>query len=84
MELVEKLVGNSLPETAKYYSNPVIQRVGYLLDSIGQENLSNNLAEFIQSRKPVYSFLNPAEGRDRINRNVRWKLFINEELEFDL
>lgn len=84
MELFEKLGGNSLVETAEYYPNPVIQRVGYLLNVIGRENLSDNLAEFIQTRNPVYSFLNPAESRERINKNVRWKLFINEELEFDL
>jgi len=84
MELSEKLSGNSLVETAEYYPNPVIQRVGYLLDVIGRENLSDNLAEFIRTRKPVYSFLNPSESRERTNQNARWKLFINEELEFDL
>lgn len=84
MELSEKLDNTALVETAEYYPMPVIQRVGYLLDVIGQENLSNNLAELIQARNTVYSFLNPAESRERINKNVRWKLFINEELEFDL
>ena len=84
MELSEKLNMTSLVETAEYYPNPVIQRVGYLLDVVGQEDLSDNLAEFIRTTNPVYSFLNPSESRERTNQNARWKLFINEELEFDL
>ncbi len=84
MELSEKLSGNSLVETAEYYPMPIVQRAGYLLDISGQDNLSNILAEFIKTMNPVYSFLNPAESRERTNKNARWKLFINEELEFDL
>ena len=84
MELSEKIDNTVLVETAEYYPMPIVQRVGYLLDVIGQEDLSDNLAEFIRITNPVYSFFNPSENRERTNKNARWKLFINEELEFDL
>ena len=74
MELSEKLNMTSLVETAEYYPNPIIQRVGYLLDVVGLEDLSDNLAGFIRTTNPVYSFLNPSESRERTNQNARWKL----------
>lgn len=84
IELSEKLNNTVLVETAEFYPTSIIQRVGYLLEIIGQENLSQNLASLVQKRKPQYSYLNTLEGRDRINKNNRWMLFVNEELEFDL
>ncbi len=84
IELSEKLNSTALIETAKLYQTSIFQRVGYLLEMIGQENLSKNLAKLVNQRNPQYSFLNTIESKDRINKNKRWKLIVNEELEFDL
>jgi predicted transcriptional regulator of viral defense system len=84
IELSERLTAKALLETAQFYPIPIIQRAGYLLEIIGQNDLANILRGHIQYRNPVYTFLNPSGNRERINKHTHWKLFINQEMEFDL
>jgi len=84
IELSERLTAKALVETAQFYPNPIIQRAGYLLEIIECESLASTLGEYIQHRNPAHSFLNPSGNRKRINMHTIWKLFINQEMEFDL
>lgn len=84
IELSEQFNAKTLVETAQFYPNPIVQRTGYLLERIEYENLASNLGEYIQHIKPASSFLNPSGNKERINKHTLWKLFINQELEFDL
>ena len=60
------------------------QRLGYILDFVGAEKKADQLAQWIQSRKPSYGYLVRSRDEETVNRNDRWNLYINTELETDI
>lgn len=63
----------------------MLQRLGYLLDITEHEELSEVVYAVLLLRKPVnYIWLSPGEDLDIIEKNERWNINVNEEVELDI
>ena len=62
----------------------VVQRLGYLLELQGIEALANIVEKFLQSKKLRTQPLVSGITTKGFQRNRRWELFINYEVESDL
>lgn len=63
----------------------VLQRLGYLLDLTQNNVLSEIVHHHLSYRKPInYIWLVPGESLDILEKNDRWKININEEVELDI
>ena len=63
----------------------VLQRLGYLLDITEHEELGDVVYEALLLRKPVnYIWLSPGEDVNIIEKNERWHINVNEEVELDI
>ena len=60
------------------------QRLGYILDFVGAEKKADQLAQWVQSRKASFGYLVRSGDEETVNRNDRWNLYINTELETDI
>lgn len=82
-----QLKPDTLVETAKkgLYEWPIIQRLGYFLSLAGAsgEALTEPLAEWISSEKPRYIPLVPDKAYKETEKNLRWRIFVNESIEAD-
>jgi predicted transcriptional regulator of viral defense system len=86
VELVEKIDGEKLSQLANTSKDVAwIQRLGYLLDFIGEATLSSKLHNRLNYLRIQRRYLLPNYP---INKNVKldkkWQVFINAELETDL
>ena len=83
-ELAEKIDAKRLLEMAA--SSPIawMQRLGYLLDKLGEEKRANILAEYINEKNPARIPLVPALTTRGSKSNRRWKLLINATVEADI
>ncbi len=62
-----------------------IQRLGYLIDRFSKnKTASRGLHKLIEERHPSFIFLRPDIRKGVIERNHKWNLFINTEVEPDL
>lgn len=82
-ELVERLERKALAEIAPLVRVPDVQRLGYLLDTIGESKVAGDLALWLQTQKPRPTALHPGEAADADAHN-RWRIRPNAELELDL
>jgi len=82
-ELAETLDPRRLAEAAPHVERSVAQRAGWLLDRVGDGNLTHPLAEWLARQVafpvPLRSDL-PSEGRPR---DERWRVVINDDIEVD-
>lgn len=83
-ELAEKLDGERLAELGPLSPIPWAQRLGYLLERVGQTSRSEQLAVFVAQRATETASLVPGGERGDAPRNERWKLRINSDVEPDL
>jgi predicted transcriptional regulator of viral defense system len=60
------------------------QRLGYLLDLIGEADLAEDLAEYVNNKNAVPIPLSPTQPHKGIRQNMRWRLFANEKVEPEL
>lgn len=83
-ELAEELDGQTLAEVAALYPTPTAQRLGYLLDSIGEENRATELHASLteERRRPVP--LVPGEPVGDLSGDPRWNVLANAAIEVDL
>lgn len=84
-ELAEKINVNILSENIRSGSIKIIdaQRLGYILDFI-QVNLDLfPLADIIREEKPNYIRLVSSSQKKVIEKNQRWRVFVNESIEVD-
>ncbi|MFH1851056.1 MAG: type IV toxin-antitoxin system AbiEi family antitoxin [Candidatus Neomarinimicrobiota bacterium] len=81
-ELVERFSVSSLKEVAMTFPLPIIQRGGYLLEVIGFEKGTAVLERWIRNQCPIYTYLNPSKGKLREPKHDRWKLIINDKLDY--
>ncbi|HOX45939.1 MAG TPA: type IV toxin-antitoxin system AbiEi family antitoxin [Myxococcota bacterium] len=80
-ELAENLDAGKLLEAARLSPISWSQRLGYLLDRVGQEDLAKGLAPFVEERARSYTPLRRAAAVAPAKRSARWKLIINAEVE---
>jgi len=83
-ELAEKLDAAKLAELAPKYSVPDVQRLGYLLDLVGKQDLAEPLAKALERRRHRPILLAPGEGRSSEPPDDRWRVIANATVEADL
>ncbi len=81
-ELAECLDGRALLNIAPLVRLPDVQRLGYLLDSIGESEVATLLAEWLRKQQPRPIFLHPGQPAD-VDINKRWHVLPNAKLEVD-
>lgn len=81
-DLSEEIKPSLLARTAKSQKTSIIQRLGYLIDEIGNKNLSNALLKAIGKKKVKEILLSLAHKNTSGDINERWKVIINTELDF--
>jgi len=60
------------------------QRLGYLLELIGEAELAEGLAEYVSSKNAVPIPLSPTQPHKGVRQDMRWRLFPNEKVEPEL
>ncbi len=81
-ELAERLDARALPAVASLVRLPDVQRLGYLLDAIGQARIADPLFRWLSSRHPRVVPLQPGEPA-AMDPDPRWRILPNAELEVD-
>lgn len=81
-ELAERLDARKLVDLAPLVRLPDVQRLGYLLDAVGQSELAAPLAAWLESKQPRVALLQPGEEADA-ETDSRWRLVPNVELEVE-
>ncbi len=83
-ELAESLDAEKLISITGLSPITWTQRLGYLLEMIGEEKLAQGLAVYVAERKPVPAPLSPSRPFHGIRQNLRWRLLPNEKISPDL
>ena len=82
-ELSGEMSSDKLLEAAKLCPVSWSQRIGHLLELVGQENLAGALGPFVRKNAGSYARLRRAANIAGADRSPRWKLIINVEVEPD-
>jgi predicted transcriptional regulator of viral defense system len=83
-ELAEKLDAGRLAAIGALSPIPWSQRLGYLLDRVGQSSRSSELAALVARHASETVSLVPGETQASGPRDTRWKLRVNVEVEPDV
>ncbi len=83
-ELSEELNGERLLEVAQLSPVSWSQRLGYLLEFVGEEDCAAVLRSFVQEHARSYTPLRRAARTGGGKRYAGWKLIVNVEVEPDL
>ena len=59
------------------------QRLGYLLDRVGHQEVARALAEWVDARAPRVTRLSPAAAITGAQRDARWRVAVNEEVDLE-
>lgn len=82
-ELSGEMSSDKLLEAAKLCPVSWSQRIGHLLELVGQENLAGALGPFVRKNARSYTRLRRTANIAGAKRSQRWKLIINVEVEPD-
>ena len=82
-ELSEEMDADNLLEAAELSPVSWSQRLGHLLELVGQEELAHALAPFVLENARSYTPLRRAASIAGGERNPRWKLIVNVDVELD-
>ena len=82
-ELAEEVDPKKLVEAAEMSPVGWSQRLGYLLELVDQQELAGALAPFVEKCARSYAPLRRAEDVAGTERNAKWKLLINVDVEPD-
>jgi predicted transcriptional regulator of viral defense system len=84
-ELGERISTDELIKVTREEKSMVfIQRLGYLLDQLGFESKTDNLAQWLSEQKVRPVLLDPAQKKGKFLLNKKWKLFENQTIEAEL
>jgi len=83
-ELAEELDATKIRDIAKCYNSTMaVQRLGYLLEKTGNEEVAIPLKEWLVKQKYYPALLEPAEkSQSKVTGNI-WKIIVNTEIETD-
>jgi predicted transcriptional regulator of viral defense system len=86
VELMEKINPAKLTQAVKLEKElSYVQRLGYLVDRFSSNKAaSKELFQFIEKKMPGFIFLRPDQRKGVIEKNVKWNVFVNTEVEPDL
>ena len=82
-ELAERLDVEALVALAQLVRMPDVQRLGYLLEAVGEHRLAKPLADWLRTRSPRVVPLRPGSPAETAS-DRRWRVIPNEELDVDL
>lgn len=80
-ELAEKLRPAALAKLADLHATPAVQRLGYLLERLGERALANELAAALGGRRLRPVLLAPGQPRHRVAPDPRWVVVPNAAFE---
>ena len=83
-ELAEKLDSAELARIAELSPLTWAQRLGYLLDLVEMSEKTDALAEQLAGKRLVATPLVPSRSIDGAEKNRRWQLLVNAEIEAEL
>lgn len=67
-----------------YIEVSVVQRLGYLLDFLQTKLSLNKLSNWVKTKQPHYRLLVAGNPTPIIERNKRWRVLVNEQVEIDV
>ncbi|WP_257667217.1 type IV toxin-antitoxin system AbiEi family antitoxin domain-containing protein [Parapedobacter tibetensis] len=68
----------------RYNSTKAVQRLGFLLEFLGNDELVAPLKEWLKNRKYYPALLDPVEkSQNKVTGNI-WKIIVNTDIETDL
>ena len=77
-ELAEKIDPQPLAQIADLYALSDVQRLGYLLEQLGEKRLADPLAERLQTRRYRPILLAPGQAKGDSPIDPRWRIIPNE------
>jgi len=83
LELAERLDARALLSLTSLVRVPDVQRLGYLLEAVGEADLASPLAEWLRHQHPRPVPLRPGRTAG-VTLDGRWQVRPNEQLEIDL
>ena len=83
-ELAEKIDAGKLQKLAELSPIAWVQRLGYLLDLVGNKDKAQGIAEYVMEKRPVRTPLAPAISSMGAKMDSRWRVFVNTKVEPDL
>ena len=82
-ELSECIDGKNLVAVAALSPIAWAQRLGYLLELVGTEDKTGELADYIARKKPAPTPLVPSQPFAGSRQLQRWRLLVNDTVESD-
>jgi predicted transcriptional regulator of viral defense system len=83
-ELAERLDPAALVKLAHAYAVPEAQRLGYLLEQLGQRKLAESLAGWLKIRRHRPALLAPGQAHGKASPDRRWSVIPNVTVEMDI
>lgn len=82
-ELAEKVQGEALHKIAPLFTLTSSQRLGYLLEALGYSDLSFSLLKYVESKNSC-QYIPLVWGAGNGEKNRKWQIIVNEEVDPDL
>ncbi|MBU4372075.1 MAG: type IV toxin-antitoxin system AbiEi family antitoxin [Proteobacteria bacterium] len=82
-ELVEKIDPQALTSLADLYAVSDVQRLGYLLERLGEDRLAEPLAFRLKARRYRPILLAPGQAKGDAPSDPRWRVIPNETVEVE-
>jgi hypothetical protein len=60
------------------------QRLGYLLELVGEKELAEPLADYVHLKRPIPTALTPRVSIKGTKKDRRWQIYVNSEVEPDI
>ncbi len=85
IELSEVMNAKKLASVAEVFAlTPIAQRLGYLLDAYATNKLTKDLHLWVEEQNPRWTPLRPGYKGKKSEKNEKWHIVVNEEVEPDL
>lgn len=82
-DLVEKIDPQALTSLANMYAASDVQRLGYLLERLGENRLADPLAVRLKARRYRPILLAPGQAKSDAPADPRWRVIPNETVEVE-
>jgi predicted transcriptional regulator of viral defense system len=83
-ELAERIDPHRLVEVAELSPVSYAQRLGYLLELVGEKELAAPLADYVRLKRPIPTALTPKVSIKGAKKDRRWQVYVNTEVDPDL
>ena len=83
-ELADELDAEKIRDVSEHYNSIMaVQRLGFLLELIGNTELAAPMKEWLKKQKHFPALLDPSEKSDSRVTGNEWKIIVNTEIETD-